>query len=106
AKGKGTPKRKRSGRHQKTWEKNANERESRACQAIGLRSHNKSKISSRGEKRSGNRLRCAIAGDELLVCDPPGRYNSGLQQGQDNVAAPEYERSSAIKTIENGYGLT
>src|SRR5262249_61351271 len=90
-------------RHLNTWEKMAIELEAHDCQAMGIRPNNKSKISSKGEKRSGNRLRCAVASDELLVCDPPGRYNSGLQQGQDNVAAPEYKRSSAIKTVENGY---
>src|SRR5262249_10918120 len=100
------PKWQRAGGHQDAREEDRKERENRTAQTVGLRLHNKSKIGSKGEKRSGNRLRCAVAGDELLVCDPPGRYNSGLQQGQDNVAAPEYKRSSSIKTIEHGQRLT
>ena len=67
--------------------------------------HGRAEKGREGEQGAGNGLRRAVPGEESLVADPARRYDFGLQQGQHDMPAAEYQRTGAIERIDDSHGL-
>ena len=58
------------------------------------------KIRRESEQRSGHSLGGAVAGQELVIADPPRRHHLRLQQRQHDMAAAKHQRARAVEGIE------
>ena len=82
------------------------QRDGRAEPAVrAARVHDGAQVRGEREQRAGDRLRGAVAGQELLVVDPARRHHLGLQQRQHDVAAAEDQRADAVEAVEEGQTL-
>src|SRR5215831_12333138 len=86
-------------------QKDRDQREPGAGEAVGARPHHGTEVRGEGEERPRHRLGGAVAGHELLVGHPPGRDDLGLEQRKDDVASAEHQRAGAVEAVEDGERL-
>src|SRR5262249_16309316 len=82
-------------------QKDRDQREPGAGEAVGARPHHGTEVRGEGEERPRHRLGGAVAGHELLVGHPPGRDDLGLEQRKDDVASAEHQRAGPVKAVED-----